>query len=106
MTTLDSYQEYAQAALDNYANKDEASRYLLFDSVKDLNIKKVLDVGCGAGQELLPFLEKSEAFCVGIDIAEELGKVTENFFSEKGFSERANFARSKGEELPFAGESD
>src|SRR5688500_10909613 len=105
MTTLDSYQEYAQAALENYANRDKASRYLLFDAVKDLNIKRVLDVGCGAGQELLPFLEKTGAFCVGIDIAGELGKVTGKFFDENGFSERANFARSKGEELPFAGES-
>ena len=105
MTTLDSYREYAQAALENYAQRDEASRYLLFDAVKDLNIQRVLDVGCGAGQELLPFLEKSEAFCVGIDVAGELGKVTGNFFAGKGFSERANFARSKGEDLPFAGES-
>ena len=105
MTTLDSYQEYAQAALENYAQRDEASRYLLFDAVKDLNIKRVLDVGCGAGQELLPFLEKTGAFCVGIDIAGELGKITGKFFDENGFSERASFARSKGEELPFAGES-
>lgn len=105
MTTLDSYQEYAQAALDNYAKKDAASRYLLFDAVKDLGIERVLDVGCGAGQELLPFLEKTEAFCVGIDIAEELGKVAGKIFAEKGFSERTDFARSKGEELPFADKS-
>ena len=105
MTTLDSYQEYAQAALENYAQTDEASRNLLFDAVRNLEIKRVLDVGCGAGQELLPFLEKSEAFCVGIDIAEELGKITGKFFEEKGFSEKANFARSKGERLPFADES-
>ncbi len=105
MTTLDSYQEYAQAALENYAKKDAASRYLLFDAVKDLRIERVLDVGCGAGQELLPFLEKTEAFCVGIDIAEELGKVTGKIFDEKGYSEKTSFARSKGEELPFADES-
>lgn len=105
MTTLDSYQEYAQAALENHAKKDAASRYLLFDPVKDLRIERVLDVGCGAGQELLPFLEKTGAFCVGIDIAEELGKVTGKIFAEKGFSERVWFARSKGEELPFADES-
>lgn len=105
MTTLDSYQDYAQAALENYAQRDAASRYLLFDAVKDLKIERVLDVGCGAGQELLPFLEKSKAFCVGIDIAEELGKVAGEFFEEKGFSERISFTRSKGENLPFAGES-
>jgi ubiquinone/menaquinone biosynthesis C-methylase UbiE len=105
MTTLDSYQEYAEAALENYAQKDAASRYLLFDAVKDLKIERVLDVGCGAGQELFPFLEKTGAFCVGIDIAEELGVVTGKVFNEKGFSARTDFARSKGEELPFADES-
>lgn len=105
MTTLDSYREYAQAALENYARKDAASRYLLYEAVKDLKIERILDVGCGAGQELLPFLEKTKAFCVGIDIAEELGKVTGEIFREKEFSERTVFVRSKGENLPFAGES-
>ncbi len=105
MATLDTYQDYAQAALENYAKRDAASRYLLFDAVKDLKIERVLDVGCGAGQELFPFLEKSEAFCVGIDVAAELGKVTGKVFTEKGFTARAGFVRSKGEELPFADES-
>ncbi len=103
--TLDSYSEYANAALANYQKRDAARRNLLYDAVKDLKIEKVLDVGCGAGQELFPFLKKSNAFCVGIDIAPELGKITNGIFSKKEFSDRANFARSKGEFLPFADES-
>ena len=99
MAALESYREYAQAALANYAQRDAASRYLLFESVKDLHIEKVLDVGCGAGQELFPFLEKTNAVCIGIDTAPELGKVTkENFANEKN----AFFVRSEGEKLPFA----
>ena len=104
-TTLDSYSEYANAALENYERRDAASRYLLYEAVKDLNIERVLDVGCGAGQELFPFLEKSEAFCVGIDIAKEIGKITNEVFAQKDFSDRAKFVRSKGEFLPFADES-
>lgn len=103
--TLDSYSEYANAALANYQKRGAASRYILFDSVKDLKIERVLDIGCGAGQELFPFLEKSDAFCVGIDIAPELGKITNAVFSKKDFSDRAKFARSKGERLPFVDES-
>ncbi|MGI9056361.1 MAG: class I SAM-dependent methyltransferase [Pyrinomonadaceae bacterium] len=103
--TLDSYSEYANAALENYEKRDAASRFILFDAVKHLNIERVLDVGCGAGQELFPFLEKTNAFCVGIDIADELGKITNEIFNPKAFSDRANFARSKGESLPFANES-
>lgn len=105
MAKLDTYQDYARAALENYAQRDPASRYLLYETVKDLKIERVLDVGCGAGQELIPFLEKTGALCVGIDIAAELGKITNEFFSGKDFAARAGFVRSKGEKLPFAGES-
>ena len=104
-TTLDSYSEYAQAALQNYEKRDAASRFLLYEAVKDLKIERVLDVGCGAGQELFPFLEKTNAFCVGIDIAAEIGKITNEIFARKEFAGRAKFARSKGEFLPFADKS-
>ena len=89
-TTLDSYSEYAQAALQNYEKRDAASRFLLYEAVKDLKIERVLDVGCGAGQELFPFLEKTNAFCVGIDIAPEIGKITKRSFCPKRF-----FGKSK-----------
>lgn len=102
MTTLDSYQEYAQAALKNYAQKDAASRYLLVDAIKNSKIERVLDVGCGAGQELLPFLEKTSAFCVGIDVAKELGQIGKEFFSQANGKNRVAFVRSLGERLPFA----
>jgi ubiquinone/menaquinone biosynthesis C-methylase UbiE len=96
---LSNYEEYTKLALENYANKNVANRYLLVDAVNDLKVEKVLDVGCGAGQEIFPFLEKTEAFCVGVDVAKELGKVTaENFSKEK----KASFVRSEGENLPFA----
>ncbi|MEO6655402.1 MAG: class I SAM-dependent methyltransferase [Pyrinomonadaceae bacterium] len=101
-TLLDNYKEYAQASLANYAKKDETSRYLLFNAVKDLRIERVLDVGCGAGQDLLPFLEKTSAICVGIDTATQLGQVTEEVFGDE---ERAMFVRSEGEKLPFKNES-
>jgi ubiquinone/menaquinone biosynthesis C-methylase UbiE len=99
MTALDNYQEYAQAALANYAQRDAASRYLLFEAVKNLRIERVLDIGCGAGQELFPFLEKTAAVCVGVDVAPELGKVTKKNFANQ---EKAFFVRSEGENLPFA----
>jgi SAM-dependent methyltransferase len=99
---LENYEEYAEKSLQKYAERDAAERFLLFDAVKERRLEKVLDLGCGAGQELLPFLEKSEAFCVGVDIAPELGKVTKTNFAEK---EKAAFVRSTGEKLSFADES-
>ena len=105
MTRLDTYEEYAQNAIENFALKDAASRYLFVDTVKDLEIKRVLDVGCGIGQELIPFVEKTEAFCVGIDAAPELGAVANGFFRRLNFQKRVAFTRSFGENLPFADES-
>ena len=97
-----NYEEHATAALKNFAAKDPATRYRLVDAVGEPNIERVLDLGCGPGQELMPFLERTGAFCVGIDIAPELGKVTaETFAGEK----RAGFVRSTGARLPFADES-
>ncbi len=98
MTTADNYIEYAHAALANYRKKDAASRYLLFEAVKDLDLQRVLDIGCGPGQELLPFLERSKAFCIGVDVAEGLGKVTSDVF---GNDPRVGILRTAGETLPF-----
>ncbi len=102
MTTVSNYQEYTEQAMANFAQKDAAKRYLLVDAVADLKPKKVLDVGCGTGQELLPFLEKTDAFCVGVDAADELGKVTRKIFADENFENRFAFARSFGERMPFA----
>ncbi len=102
---MDSYSEYAKAAIENYSRKDAASRYLLFDAVKNLKIERVLDVGCGAGQELFPFLEKTAARCFGVDVAPEIGLVTREVYRSNPHSERAFFVRSQGEKLPFANES-
>lgn len=102
MKTISNYREYAQIAVENFALKNAANRYLLVDAVKDLKIEMVLDVGCGAGQELLPFLEKTEAFCVGIDAAEELGAVVQSVFHQTDAETRVAFSRSFGENMPFA----
>lgn len=102
MTTLDTYQEYAEAALADYARKDAASRELLYSAVKDRKVESVLDVGCGAGQELLPFAEKTTAMCIGVDAAPEVGATGKAVFARAGFDCRVEFISSLGESLPFA----
>lgn len=102
--TLDTYQDYADAVLRDYEKRDERARNLLFDAVKDRKIERILDVGCSVGQEFLPFLEKTDAVCYGLDIAAELGVLTKKVFAEK-FTERVNFVRAAGEILPFADQS-
>ncbi len=96
---LINYEEYAKESLRKFAERESAKRDWLVDAAKDIKIEKVLDVGCGAGQELLPFLEKTGAVCVGIDSAEKLGTFTKSISAE---TERLVFVRSEGEKLPFA----
>lgn len=96
---LANYEEYANDALKKYAEREVEHRFLLVDAVKDRKPKRVLDLGCGAGQELLAFLEKTDAVCIGVDPAPELGKITAETFAGV---KRAVFVRGVGEKLPFA----
>lgn len=104
-TSNGNYGDYARAALEDYARRDRNAKSLFFDAVKNSKIETVLDLGCGAGQELFPFLESTNAFCVGIDKGAEIGAVTNEIFAAKNFSNRAGFVRASGEKIPFAGES-
>ena len=96
---LANYEEYANDALKKYAEREAPGRYLLVDAVKERKPARVLDLGCGAGQELLAFLDSTGALCVGVDPAAELGKITARMFAGK---ERVAFVRGMGEKLPFA----
>ena len=76
MTSKSNYEEYTDLALEQFAERNAVNRKSLFDAVKEIKLERVLEVGCGAGQEFFPFLENSNAVCVGVDIAPELGKIT------------------------------
>lgn len=102
MMSEGSYGDYAQAVLAVYEERPAAERNLLFNAVIDESPRRVLDLGCGPGQELIPFLENSRAVCVGVDIGEDLANIALPFHESKGFAERANFVRAPGELLPFA----
>lgn len=100
-----TYEEYARVAIKMHYEKDAAERNRLVDSVGDKQVASVLDIGCGAGQDMLPFIENKDAFSVGIDIGDELGKIGKSLAKEADCHGKVAFARSVGEELPFADES-
>lgn len=103
MSNKSNYRQYAEQIIAGYPESNQPD--LLIDAVKDLEIKRVLDVGCGAGQEMIPFAERRGVFCVGIDVGAELGEVGNGFVGELGQADRVNFARSQGSDLPFASAS-
>lgn len=74
-------------------------------AIEGLDVRRVLDVGCGAGQELLPFAVGRGAACVGVDVAAEVGRAGRELFAAHAPAARVRFARAAAESLPFADDS-
>ena len=60
---------------------------------------KVLDVGCGFGNNLLPFLVKG---CIGkgVEITDEMAKLTQEIIRNRGFNE-VEIKKGNNQSLPF-----
>ena len=94
------YDAYLRAEWNKFINEPERSRASLELSA-DISIKRVLDVGCGAGQELLPFLSGTDTVGVGTDIASEVGRVGREMYANHAPQARISFLRCAAEDLPF-----
>lgn len=66
-----------------------------------ITVARVLDVGCGGGQDLIPFAAAG-ATCIGVDIAHESGIFASRLFSAHYPGMPVRFATSGAEHLPFA----
>jgi len=80
-------------------SRAEASRR----ATAHLDIRRVLDIGCGAGQELTPFLSPG-VLGVGIDIQPESSRVAQEEMPVEA-ARRTAFVRGSGEALPFPAET-
>lgn len=70
-------------------------------AVEGLAVHRVLDVGCGGGQDLIPFAAAG-ATCVGVDIAHDSGILARRLFAAHYPTIAVSFATSGAEQLPFA----
>ena len=70
-------------------------------AVAGRQVSKVLDVGCGAGQELLPFVTELGATGTGADISPEAVRVASQQFAKLGYSKQTDFRCCPAESLPF-----
>jgi len=82
-------------------NYDEKLEYLnsfekrkLDDFLKDINGKKILDIGCGTGRIIQDLLDKG-ADITGVDVSTEMLKIAEKKFPN------SNFVEADIRELPF-----
>jgi len=75
--------------------QNESSRVM-----DDVIVRRVLDVGCGAGQEMIPFATRG-AECVGIDITHASGIFGNRMFAAHYPGTPVRFITSAAEQLPF-----
>jgi SAM-dependent methyltransferase len=73
----------------------------LLDAVADAKIDRVLDVGCGIGQMLYPFIKFRQAFAVGLDATPRACEIGRAFYSAHVPSARVTFIHGNAERLPF-----
>ncbi|PWT89424.1 MAG: hypothetical protein C5B56_07120, partial [Proteobacteria bacterium] len=70
-------------------------------AVRDRKVSRVLDVGCGAGQELLPFVQNLGSRVTGVDVSPEAVEIARRQFSKLGYEGQSEFVCSPAESLPF-----
>lgn len=104
MEQPDSYLHVARQNLIT-AISQPASFEPFLEIVADRKVGRVLDIGCGMGQMLYPFVAFKGAFGVGIDPTEQACRIGHDFYSERALSDRVKFISGKGEKLPFASAS-
>ena len=73
--------EYDRYVREGWAlfTRDPARRAAAREAVADLSIRRVLDIGCGAGQELRPFASEG-VLAIGVDPSPEVGLAGRELF--------------------------
>ena len=105
MTPYDeeSYKAYLEKELSRFESRQDKGLELL-EFVLEFQNPAVLDLGCGAGQELLQFSNRKGVLKIGVDVESAAGGIFKQLHSRRD-GERIFFINSAGEELPFAKES-
>jgi SAM-dependent methyltransferase len=81
------------------ARQNESSRVM-----DGMEVRRVLDVGCGGGQEMVPFAIRG-AQCIGVDITHASGVFGSRMFSAQYPGRSVRFVTSAAETLPFSNAS-
>ena len=84
---------------------DPARNAAAREAAAGLPIARVLDVGCGAGQELRPFVRDGRGFGVGVDLSPDVGIAGRELFTREEPASRVAFVRGAAEQLPFRSSS-
>lgn len=99
-----AYDSYIRSEWESFF-KDDVRWQAALNETSNINVKRLLDVGCGAGQQLIPFAVDRKAFGVGVDISDECGKAGRELNSKFFPAARLAFVRTDAAYLPFESES-
>jgi len=91
---------YYRSEWEGFSTQPERQRVSLA-AVAGRQVSNVLDVGCGAGQELLPFVTELGATGVGVDISPEAVRIASRRFAKLGYTKQVEFRCCPAESLPF-----
>jgi SAM-dependent methyltransferase len=97
---FDSYLRVAGQNLIAAMNEPTSFQPFL-ETVADLNVERVLDVGCGMGQMLYPFVAFKGASGVGIDPTYQACRMGQDFYARHAPTARVKFIYGTAEALPF-----
>ena len=79
---------------------DQSRQQAPLDATAGLEIHRVLDVGCGGGQDMIPFARQG-ATCTGVDLAPESGVLGRRLLARHAPGMPIRFVTSSAEYLPF-----
>jgi SAM-dependent methyltransferase len=91
---------YFRSEWDAFA-RDRHRQAVAREAVAGLAVRGVLDIGCGAGQQMRPFLEARGTFGVGLDPSADAGKIGRELFAAEQPGAHVVFLRGGAERLPF-----
>ena len=86
------------------ALSEPAAMKAWFDQVR-IKVERVLDIGCGIGQALLPLAVHNGATGIGVDVSPMGLRMGHSFYGTNLPDARIAFIRAPAERLPFATES-
>jgi len=84
----------------NAFQSDRLRTTALLKESEHLKVKRVLDIGCGAGQEMHPFISTG-AIGVGIDLERTAARVGKRMYENVGLADKVHFLCARGERMPF-----
>lgn len=94
------YNDYVLLEWEKFLDDPLRARASL-NATAPFEVKRVLDIGCGAGQELLPFVRDGRTLGIGIDIAPTTGQVGREKIAAHAPEARVHFLRGSAEDLSF-----